>query len=146
VSIILAAMNASLDANLGWSLFFEDDAQLNKNCQNYCLPQPVPDVCEYVTLDNRAHYVYRKDLGNGYSQSLATNGHGTAGFWFSRQFAIHMLRQAAKGGLQKPPDVFIFESARKHGICFLTGDCTVDHDDTPSLRVQHFHKNILTPC
>ena len=147
VSIILAAMNASLATGRQWSLFFEDDAILNDKCDPYCLPQPIPKECEYVSLDNRALYGPGTNLGNGYTKSHGGGGtgHGTAAFWFSRRFARYMLAAAIKG-YGKPPDLFIFESGSTRGICKLRHDCTVHHDDNPKLRLFNFSENMLGGC
>lgn len=86
----MTAMYKSLSEKDGWFLAFEDDAL--PTCTNYHLKGPVPEECEFISLDVRGTtYIRSKKLSNGYFRSIDTLGHGLAGFWFKRSFAKYIL-------------------------------------------------------
>ena len=130
--VIMTAMYKSLSEKDGWFLALEDDAL--PTCTDYHLKSPIPEECEYISLDVRGiSYVRSKKLSNEYFRSIDTKGHGTAGFWFKKSFAKYILDIDEQ---KFPIDIIIFNSAKNRGICFIKDGCVVKHNDSVKKRKQ----------
>ena len=130
--VIMTAMYKSLSEKDGWFLALEDDAL--PTCTDYHLKSPIPEECEYISLDGRGiSYVRSKKLSNEYFRSIDTKGHGTAGFWFKKSFAKYILDIDEQ---KFPIDIIIFNSAKNRGICFIKDGCVVKHNDSLKKRKQ----------
>ena len=130
--VIMTAMYKSLSEKDGWFLALEDDAL--PTCTDYHLKSPIPEECEYISLDVRGiSYVRSKKLSNEYFRSIDTKGHGTAGFWFKKSFAKYILDIDEQ---KFPIDIIIFNSAKNRGICLIKDGCVVKHNDSVKKRKQ----------
>lgn len=133
---VINTINISLQYPPGWFLAFEDDAQLLDTCKEYVLPTPIPQECQFISIDPRGtNYIKHQSrkLNDHYMQSKTSAGHGTAGFWFTTSFAKHMTQIKS---LNVPIDIYIYNLAPKTGsICFLSNGCIVKHNDSPSMRI-----------
>ena len=130
--VTMTAMYKSLSEKDGWFLAFEDDAL--PTCTDYHLKDPVPEECEFISLDVRGtSYVRSKKLSDGYFRSIDTKGHGLAGFWFKKSYAKYILDIPEQ---KFPLDLLIFQSAKSRGICFIKDGCIVRHDNSIKKRKQ----------
>ena len=135
VSVILTAMKDSLNHPEGLFLAFEDDAILTSTCPEYTLPEPIPNVCEYISIYTPGTIHNRHKRSGKYKISLTGDGYGTVGFWFHTRFARWMLTQKR---IHDPIDIIIYQSSKtyRRGICFISTGCVVRHNNNPTLRIK----------